>query len=490
MKQLQSFVTLLGCLALTAIQPIWAQHTTPPKPSETDQKAALAELEHDLAALSIERAVSIALEASPTIWSAQLDIEHKEWGKKAAIGKLFPTAAIQATYGYTLKKQVMYLDGFPGASQMPREMLEKGIEVGRSHNIQTGINAQLSLINASLWHALSLSREQVELSLAKAATSRVNKVAEVRKAYLTAQLAEESLHVLRKSYDMAVAIQRDIEKKFSAGLVARYDLLRSQVQVKNLEPNLLQATNNSQLAKKQLLALMGLPLEMEVHLTTKLSNLPAPTSLDAAVAHSSLLVNNRTLIELGHQQRLLAGAVTAVKLSFWPTLSMSGMYQYNFSSNDFKLGNKRNWTPFSMINFSLSIPISTGGQRYFSLRQNQIQHMLLDLQRRDLDRQLTVALDRTQAAMRAARGSIDAAREAVAAAEEGYSIAKKRYDVGEGTLLEINDAQVQLLQAQLAEQQAIYQLQTALVERDQLMGTLPEDAQPQSSNPTTPRFLF
>jgi outer membrane protein TolC len=63
-----------------------------------------------------------------------------------------------------------------------------------------------------------------------------------------------------------------------------------------------------------------------------------------------------------------------------------------------------------------------------------------------------------------------AAQDAVAAAYKGYSIAEKAYQVGRSTLIELNDAQLALTQARLAESQAIFNFVSAKAQLEQTLG--------------------
>ena len=73
--------------------------------------------------------------------------------------------------------------------------------------------------------------------------------------------------------------------------------------------------------------------------------------------------------------------------------------------------------------------------------------------------------------------SLGAAENAVKAAEQGYTIAEKRYETGEGTLLEVNNANVALLQARLNYNQAIFSFMQARAEMDRIAGKgLPDEA--------------
>lgn len=65
-----------------------------------------------------------------------------------------------------------------------------------------------------------------------------------------------------------------------------------------------------------------------------------------------------------------------------------------------------------------------------------------------------------------------AAIDAVSSAQKGYDIVAKSYEIGRSTLIEVNDAQLALTQAQLAASQAVYNF---LVAKSQLEQTLGQD---------------
>ncbi len=428
------------------------------------------------ATISIEDAVRIALEESTSVLVGQMDIEKEQYSYKSAVAQLFPSINMQGSYGYTIKKQVMYLDGFPGASAMPSEMASKGIEVGRSHNIQAGLSVGLPLINASLWKSISISKENVQLALERAQSSKVNKVAEVRKAFLQALLAEDSYQVLRQSYANARTNYQLVENNFKQGLVAQYDLLRSEVQVKNLEPNLLQADDARQMARRSLLVLMGLSPDAPIMLKGSLKDFAPEVLRQYVEAENDPLEDNPTLRELSVQRNLVTHALDLKKFAFLPTLSLSGAYNYTFSSNDFKLNNSKLWTPYSVVNLSLSIPLFTGGRRIYDLKGQKLSLMQFDLNARDAARKVSIAYGEAKDRLRRSARTYSVSEGAITTAEQGYMIASKRFETGEGTLLEVNDADLSLLQARLNYHQSIYNFLVARTDLDQLTGKgVPEE---------------
>lgn len=426
------------------------------------------------ASITIDDAVRIALSESTSVLVGDMAVEKERYTYKSAVAQLFPSINLQGSYGYTIKKQVMYLDGFPGAASMPGA--SSGIEIGRTHNIQGGVTLALPVVNASLWKSISISKENLQLALEKAQTSRLNKVAEVRKAFLQALLAEDSYEVLKKSYANAQRNYQLVENNFKQGLVAQYDLLRSEVQMKNLEPNVLQADDARRMARRSLLILMGLSPGTEISLRGSLTDF-APEVLQQYVeAEQNPLEGNATLRELAIQRNLVNHATELKKLAFLPTLNIAGSYTYSFASNDLKLNNSKLWTPHSMVSLSLSFPLFTGGRRIYDLKGQKIALMQFDLNARDAQRQISTAYEEAKDRLRRAARTYSVSEGAVSTAERGYTIAEKRFETGEGTLLEVNDADLSLLQARLNYHQSIYNFLVARCDLDQLTGKgVPEE---------------
>ena len=441
------------------------------RPSETDTLTGPTPL---AVSITIDDAVRIALSESTSVLVGDMAVEKERYTYKSAVAQLFPSINLQGSYGYTIKKQVMYLDGFPGAASMPGA--SSGIEIGRTHNIQGGVTLALPVVNASLWKSISISKENLQLALEKAQTSRLNKVAEVRKAFLQALLAEDSYEVLKKSYANAQRNYQLVENNFKQGLVAQYDLLRSEVQMKNLEPNVLQADDARRMARRSLLILMGLSPGTEISLRGSLTDFAPEVLRQYVEAEQNPLEGNATLRELAIQRNLVNHATELKKLAFLPTLNIAGSYTYSFASNDLKLNNSKLWTPHSMVSLSLSFPLFTGGRRIYDLKGQKIALMQFGLNARDAERQVSTAYEEAKDRLRRAARTYSVSEGAVSTAERGYTIAEKRFETGEGTLLEVNDADLSLLRARLNYHQSIYNFLVARCDLDQLTGKgVPEE---------------
>ena len=429
----------------------------------------------DVLKLDLEKALEIALSESPTVKVADKEIEKKKYAQKGTYAALFPQINFTADYTRTLKKQVMYMDGFDmggGSDESTPGMegidMSKGIEVGRDNNWTTGFNLSMPLVNATLWKSLSISALDVELSIEQARSSKISMVNQVKKGFYAVLLANDSYRVFKESYDNAMENYLDIKKKYDQGTVAEYDLIRADVTVKNSEPNMLQAENSLTLAKWQLKALLGMDLEMAIDCEGELADFESVLFADY-MATDTTLAGNTDLKQIDLQMQQLKKTLTMQKFDYLPTLSLTGMYQWNAMNNDFKFKNY-NWTPYSIVGVSLTVPIFSGGSKYHKIKQTQVSMHQMDLQRDDTKRNLQLAIKQYLDNMKTCVKQFDAAQKGVEPANKGYKIAQKRYDTGAGTLLEMNDAELALTQAKLNLNQSIYNYMVAKSDMEKVLG--------------------
>ena len=431
----------------------------------------------DTLRLDLSKALEIALSENPTVKVANKEIEKKTYAKKGSYSQLFPQINFSADYNRTLKKQVMYLDGFGamagGSETEPTEEtpavdISKGIEVGRSNNWSYGFNASMPLVAPTLWKSLTISAIDVELAVEKARSSKIAMVNQVKKSFYSVLLANDSYIVFKSSYDNSMENYLDIKKKFDQGLVAEYDLIRADVSVKNAIPNMLQAENSLTLAKWQLKALLGMDLDLAIACEGKLLDFESELYADYLSTDTSL-VNNTDLKQIDIQNSQLKETIKMQKYEYLPTLSMTGMYQWSAMNNDFKFKDYR-WNPYSVLGLSLSVPIFSGGSKHYKIKQSEVSLEQLNLQREDTKRNLQLALKQYMDNMNTCIKKFNAAQKGVDQSKKGYEIAQKRYDTGSGTLLEMNDAELALTQARLNFNQAIYDYMVSKSDLEKTLG--------------------
>lgn len=427
----------------------------------------------DSLSLSLEEALQLAETQSLSLRSADLALGKSRIDKRVGRAKLFPSVNFAGQYGYTLKKQLVYFgsEDASGSNPMAAMMPTDGIEMGQKHNITGTLSASVPLVAPQLWASLELDEFAIESALEKVRSSRIALRSEVRKAYMGILLAQESLRVLQVSEEQLKRSEEDIRQKYQRGLVAEYELIRMGVQLKNLKPNITQAEQQLRLAKMKLLVLMNQDPAQGLSLKSSLGDYePQVEALVERYAQRADLSQNVHLRQLDLGLRQLDLGLKVKRMEYYPTLALSFNYTYNFASDHFRLDNSRRWSPTSSIGLSLSVPIFTGGSTKYGIKSMQLQQEQARVQRAELEQQLRLQEVGGQDALRHATEQYRASREAVQSAERGLSIAEVRYKSGAGTLLELNDTELALRQAQLNIAQSVYNYMLAIYALDELRG--------------------
>ena len=411
--------------------------------------------------LTLEQALEIALSESPTIKVAEQEIEIKRFAKQESYSSLYPRFDVTAQYQRMIAKQTMSMDMGDGN---PRTL-----KVGSDNSFNGGVSASMPVVNAQLWESLKVSESDVMLSIEKARSSQIDMIEQVSKAYFSVLLAKESLVVYQRVYDNAVENNKNIKKRYDVGSVSEYDYISSNVSVQNAIPNLVEAQNSVVLALWQLKALLGIDLKKNIDVVGSLTDYEAQMNYAGTIDQLDLS-NNSSLKQLDIQEGMLESALKISKLANVPTLSINAAYLYTALGNDGKFFQSKAWNPYSYAGVQLNIPIFAGLQRRSAIKQASLNLSNLKLQRENAERQLQVAVVQSLNNMQTNVKKYSAAAATVGQAQRGYEIAVKRYEVGRGTLVDIDNSQLQLTQAELGRNSAIYNFMVSKIALDKILG--------------------
>ena len=404
--------------------------------------------------LTLDQALEIALSENNTVKIADMTVEKTGYAKKGSYASLYPNVNISGSYQRTLQKQVMVMD-------MGGQPME--IKVGRDNNISTSATASMPLVNASLWESLKLSGMDVEMAVEQARSSKIAMVKQVKQAFYAVLLAQESYEVMSQVYDNAQKNYEKTEQRFNVGKASEVERLRAQVTMLTAEPNMSSAENAVLLATWQLKAVMGIDLGTEVEVVGNLSDYTE--QMLAPYVSEDDLSGNSSLLQLDIQDRMLESTIRMQKKQYIPTLAAS--INYNYSA----MGDKElSWFPSSTAAVSLSIPVFDGLQKHYTIKQTKVTRNMLALQREDTERNLRIAIRNYNDQMALCVKNYEAANATVGIAQKSYDISEKMFEVGKATQVELNDAQVSLMQAQLTQAQAVYNFMVTKASLDELLG--------------------
>ena len=409
--------------------------------------------------LTLDDALKVAMGENISVKVADKEVKRTEYARKGTYASLFPQVDFSGAYQRAIKKQKMHMN--MGGQEMD-------IEVGVSNTWSTGFSAAMPLVNVQLWKAIQITGMDVELAVEKAKGSRQDLIDQVQQSFYGVLLAKELYSVYKENYDNAKDNYNDVKAKYDAGLASKFEFLSAEVAMQNAEPNVFDAQNGIVLANWKLKAVLGIDLDQNIECTGSLSDYEGTVAGVASYENVSV-ENNSTLKQLNIQEEMLQKNYEMQLAKYYPTLAAQLSYNWVAMSENFKFSEYK-WNPYSTGALALSIPIFAGGQKQNQLRQTRIQQEQLALQKEDAIRQLEVSVKQVLNSLETSLKQYEAAQKTIEGAQAGYEIAKKRYDVGSGTLLELQDAQLGLLQARLNVNQSVYTYMILKSSLDKILG--------------------
>lgn len=173
----------------------------------------------DTLVVTLSKAIEIAMSENTTIKVANKEIQRVEYSKKERVGGLYPNISFSAAYQRALKKQKMFFS-IPGFPSNP-----DGIEVGQDNTFTGGLSASLPIIAPTLWETLKMSELEMELSQESARASKISLYSQVKKAYYSILMMQDSYDVIKRSYENTQENAKIIFNKFKQGTVSKLFLV-------------------------------------------------------------------------------------------------------------------------------------------------------------------------------------------------------------------------------------------------------------------------
>ncbi|MBQ8223817.1 MAG: TolC family protein [Bacteroides sp.] len=409
--------------------------------------------------LTLDKALEIALSDNPTIKVAEEEVALKKVSQKETWQNLLPEVTLSGSWQHTIQAAVMKLG-------------EDEFKMGKDGtNTVAGVaTLSLPLFAPSVYKAMTLTKTDVELAVEKARASEQDLVNQVAKAYYQLMLAQDSHEVLKQSFAVAEENYNVVNAKYEQGSVSEFDKISAQVQMNSVKPSLISAGNAVTLAQLQLKVLMGVTADVELKIDDSLSNYEQKVFTNEVDEFNEGLANNTTMKQLYLNQKMLQQSRKSLYANFMPTLGASLSYQYqSLYNNDWNVFGYKSWAGSSTLLFNFSMPLYRASN-FTKLKSNKIQQTQLQQNIVDAERKLNMQAESYRKNMQASSEQVSSNKETVNQAKKAVEIASKRYEVGRGTVLELNNSQVQLTQAELTYNQSIYDYLVAKSDLDLVLG--------------------
>ncbi|MDR0687018.1 MAG: TolC family protein [Dysgonamonadaceae bacterium] len=418
--------------------------------------------------LTLNRAVEIALSESPTVKIAEKEIRKVDYAKKGAWYGLIPSLEATGQAGKYVKSASM-------------SMMGQIMDSPTDFTAQAGLQLSLPLFAPSLWKTIQMTELDMQMAVEKAHASKITLRSDVTKTYYDILLAQDSYRTLQDGYSNAEEVYRTAKKRFDLGLNAEYDVISAEVQMKNLQPNLLEVKNGIERSKLYLKLLMGIDASTQIALEGNLNEYENEIALTNSADNLSTY-GNTDLKQLHIQKLQLQKTLSLQKTQSMPKLAFYGNYTYagtgnratsiNFGQMPIQVNASNEWYSQGLIvGLQLNVPITGIFTNTAKEKQIAIQIQQMDIQRDNLISSIELQIRTAVDNMNKSAKQVESAKKNEQLAQKGYAISSKRYEEGIGTVLELQNASLALTQSQLSYNQAIASYLSAKTDLDKVLGS-------------------
>jgi outer membrane protein TolC len=410
--------------------------------------------------ITLDKAIEIALSENPTIKIADKEIELKEVSKSEAWQNLLPSVTLDGAIQYNIQVASMKMEAMGHTQE---------IKMGKdnSNTWNAALQVAIPIYAPAVYQTMKLTNSDLELAVEKSRNSKIDMVNQVTKAFYQLMLAQDSYNVLQENYKLAETNFEIVNKMFEQGLVSEYDKISAEVQKNNAWPSVVSGQNAVELARLQLKVLMGVTADLTLVVDDNLANYEKEM---AKVADKEIdLSNNSSLRQIDMQTNMIGRQRKILKSAFIPTIALVGNYQLQSISNTNWNIAKYNWSNAASVALSVSIPIFKA-KNFTSLKSNEIQLFQLAETRNNTENMLKMQAQSFIDNMTTSSEQLSSNKEAVRLAEKGVEISQERYDIGNGTILELTNSQVQLTNTRLSYNNTIYDYLVAKSELNKVLG--------------------
>ena len=410
--------------------------------------------------LSMSDALDIALKRNTAVQQARADIRANEG--VIAQNRAIAYPKLSATGGYSAEDSAL-IEKFP----------MKGVNMTiADQNWQSAIRLQQSIYEGgrlmAALRAAKLSREASQLNYE---TTVADTSLSVRTAYLDTLLGKQQIEVQEASVKLLSNELSDVQRRFDAGTVPQFNVLRARVELANAQPKLIRARNTYRTAKNNLIVLMGLDLpgnlleEIPLELSDKLA--AEPFDLDLSGAVTQAMKKRTELAALEKLFQLRREDIINAKGGYKPSVQIYGGYQWRSPTYSTDLTQEFDgWAAGAQVSWNLF----DGGYTRGKVSEAEARSTRARLEIENTTRRIELQVRTAYSDLAQEREVLESQKKVVEQAEEALRLAEARMEAGSGTQLDVLGAQTSLTEARTTQIQSLHDYQTSVARLNRAIG--------------------
>lgn len=416
------------------------------------------------APLTLKDALDLTLTRNPDLLKGKQDIEEAYGVALQLRGVVTPKLSASGAYNIIDEGKIEKVPvGAPGTPDVAFQ---------KDQNWNAGINVTQPLYaGGKLSSSIRSAKLTKEAALANYQALVADTLLNVRIAYQDVLLAAEQIVTQEASTELLGKELGDTKRRYEAGTVPRFNVLRAEVELANAKPRLFRARSSHRIAKNNLATLLGWNIptntgaDIPLTLAGKLAAEPYETDLPSALAKA---VQHRPEITVRHlNEKLRKEDVTQAKSGYIP--SVSAVAGYGWTSRNFSpslADEVHGWSAGAVVSWDIwDFGVTQGKVASAKARQEKAR-----IDTDDTFRQIEQEVRTAHSNFLEAKEVLESQAKVIEQGEEALRLANARADAGSGTQLDVLSAQTALTDARTTYSQALRDYTVARARLDRAMG--------------------
>ncbi len=413
--------------------------------------------------LTIQQSLDIALASNPAIRKGVQDLAESQGialqQKSAILPKLRSTGAY--TQVDTAKIETVTISpGGPAVSFANPQAWNANIFV-----------IQPFFAGGKLLSSARSSRLTRDAALANYQALVSDTLLSVRIAYQDILLAAEQITVQEASVHLLEQELGDTRRRFDAGTVPRFNVLRAEVELANAKPRLFRARNALRISKNNLAVLLGFNIpkgtDQDIPLSTADKMTVEPLDLPLADAINRGLGQRPELAALRTASRLREEEVRQAKADYYP--AVSGTAGYGWQNRTFTRDLTREldgWNVGVQLSWDIWDAGLTKGRVAAAKARGERSRIDVD----DTSRRIELEVRTAYSTFAEAKEVLESQSRVIEQADEALRLANARSEAGTGTQLDVLSAQTALTEARTTYSVALHDHNVARARLERAVG--------------------
>ncbi len=436
--------------------------------------------------LTLEAAVQLALQQNPDILKQLQEIERNRGLVIEARAKALPHLSAIASYNQEAKPLVENVErGGGNVTEIPPIPLSNGQVLDLSP-LFSAQDDSFGTAPDKTWQVSFEVRQAIYAGGAIRAGIAAAKfgqdsaywqlrdvidriVARTRTEFYAVLTTHSLINVAEETVRLQEDLLKDQKNRFEAGTVPRFNVLRAEVELANVIPNLIRAKNEYLIAEINLAKTLGLDPGPAGKPTFECVGELKVTERPFAVVQSLELAKaRRPFLKVQRQQiKIQAENIKVALAGYQPRIEANGGYLFRNSRLTDDIESQVDGWFFGVVG---TWDIFNGGATYGQAKQARAQLEAARITYADSVLQVELEVQQAYANLVTQRETIKSQQKNVEQALEALRLANERLAAGAGTQLEVLDARVALTRARTTELLARGDYNIAAAEFDRAVG--------------------